>query len=271
MHLDFASLGLVKKNGIWYADNKAFVSYPDDGNNSCFQIEDKSFWFRHRNNCISELVKQFHKSGTFFDIGGGNGFVAKAIQDLEIDTVLVEPGDKGCINAINRKIKNVVCSTVEDAGFPENSMQSIGVFDVVEHFDDDMGLLKTLNKFLEKDGLLFISVPAYNFLWSVDDDYAGHFHRYTLGSLNEKLRKAGFKTEYSTYIFSILPLPVFLFRSLPSKIGIRKKPNYETNKPSEHTKDSSLLPKVWQWEIDQIKQQKKIPVGGSCLVVAKKI
>jgi len=61
--------------GIWYATHQETVSYPTDGNDECFGIEDSSFWFRHRNSCIVELVKMFppQGSGPIFDVGGGTG------------------------------------------------------------------------------------------------------------------------------------------------------------------------------------------------------
>jgi len=45
------------ETGIHYADHFSNVSYPKDGNELCFDIEDKSFWFRHRNDCIIEMIK----------------------------------------------------------------------------------------------------------------------------------------------------------------------------------------------------------------------
>lgn len=56
----FASLR-IGSDGIWYPTNSAdeAVSYPTDGNALCFQVEDSSFWFKHRNACITTLVKAF--------------------------------------------------------------------------------------------------------------------------------------------------------------------------------------------------------------------
>ncbi len=271
MAFDFSAIGLVNKDGIWYAKQNVPISYPEHANEVFFEIEEHSFWFRHRNNCIAEVIKRFPFKGAFFDIGGGNGYVARGIQALGIETILVEPGEGGCANAKRRNIDNVVCSTIEDAGFEKNSMPAIGVFDVVEHFKDDVGLLQSLHGYLQKDGLLFVTVPAFNMLWSNEDDYAGHFNRYTLGTLQQRLAQAGFKVEYETYMFSILPLPVFLLRSIPSKLGLRKKSDYESEKPGEHKSESALLGKIWNWELNKIRKGDKIPMGGSCLVVARKV
>ena len=270
MGIDFYTKGLIKKDGIWYAEKKTAISYPDEGNEICFQLEENSFWFRHRNNCIVALVKKFSPNGLFFDVGGGNVFVAKAIEEAGIETVLVEPGEKGCINARKRNLSNIVCSTIEDAGFEKGTLPAIGAFDVVEHFKDDRALLNTMHDYLVKDGLVFITVPAYSILWSKEDTDAGHYNRYTLGSLSKKLNAAGFDVEYATYIFSILPLPVFMFRTIPTILGLNKKPRGAEHYTSDHKSESSLINKVWAWELARIKANKTIPFGGSCLIVAKK-
>lgn len=38
---------LIEKDGIFYSKNKGKISYPEDGNDTCFNIEDNSFWFKH--------------------------------------------------------------------------------------------------------------------------------------------------------------------------------------------------------------------------------
>ncbi|GHU52909.1 hypothetical protein FACS189496_3720 [Bacilli bacterium] len=59
--------------GIFYlSDEKAVCSYPEEGNNQCFQIEDDSFWFKHRNKIIETVVNNYsQKNSVFFDVGGG--------------------------------------------------------------------------------------------------------------------------------------------------------------------------------------------------------
>lgn len=268
MSVENFSKDLVNHDGIWHSRAKKNISYPNEGNDGCFQIEDNSFWFRHRNNCIAELIKRFSPGNAFFDIGGGNGFVAKGIQGLGIDTFLVEPGEGGCVNGRKRGVKNVICSTLEDAGFEENSLPALGAFDVVEHIESDVAILNSFNRFLKKDGLCFITVPAYRFIWSNDDDYAGHYNRYTLKELNGKLESAGFDILYSSYLFSILPLTIFFFRSIPSRI---KGKNYKMEAAKDdHNREIAVLNKIWDWEFNRVKAGKSVPFGSSCLVVAKK-
>ena len=103
--------------GIYFADSSEKVSYPEDGNNNCYEIEENSFWFRHRNNCIIEMIKNFRSStdGSIFDIGGGNGFVAKGLMDAGFEVVMVEPGIRGVRNGKKRGLPHVICATTHTA------------------------------------------------------------------------------------------------------------------------------------------------------------
>lgn len=263
-----------KDNGIYYSVMNSDISYPEDGNSNCFQIEKDSFWFNHRNDVILEAVKKYSPKKFFFDIGGGNGFVAKGLQESGVKVVLVEPGHQGALNAKRRNIKKVVCATLEDAQFNKSSIESMGMFDVVEHIQDDIGFLKDAHSYLEKGGYIYITVPAYKFLWSKEDDFAGHYRRYSLSQLETLVNKCGFDVVYSTYIFSILPLPVFLSRTIPTKLGLAKKSSDINKNKREHNNNkgffNSILNRIWRWELQNIKKAKKIPFGGSSFVVAKK-
>ncbi len=166
-------------DGIWVASSQRGISYPEDGNDACFELEDNSFWFRHRNRVIVDLVRSFCPDELFFDIGGGNGCVAKALQDAGFRVALVEPGRGGVRNARLRGLETVVQSTLEDAGFAPESIGAAGIFDVLEHIESDGEFASMLHRYLRPDGYLFVTVPAYPFLWSVDDVHAGHYRRYT--------------------------------------------------------------------------------------------
>ncbi len=266
---------LEKREALFFSKHETDVSYPDEGNALCFQIEDNSFWFRHRNNCIIETVKNFMPDGFFFDIGGGNGFVAKALQEAGIQCVLVEPGVSGAINANERGIENVICATLEDAGFEENSLPAVGLFDVVEHIEDDYAFLSLVFSRIKPGGHVFITVPAHKWLWSDEDSHAGHFRRYTIKSLNNRLRDAGFQVVFQTYFFSLLPLPILLFRSIPSRIGLYKQPENLEKYRKDHRPKTGVVQKIldgfWKYELKRIKRKSMVPFGGSVLMVGKKM
>jgi len=274
MHVENYTTELIEKNGIFFAKKEEQVSYPENGNEICFQLEEESFWFKHRNDCIVEAVLKYCPKNVFFDIGGGNGFVSERLQKSGIPTVLVEPGIQGCINAKKRNVQPVICSTLDNASFNKNTLPSIGLFDVVEHIENDASFLSQAFTLLRDDGYIFISVPAFMALWSDEDVKAGHFRRYRTQDLENVLTRLGFTIEYSTYIFSVLPVAVFLFRVIPTKMGLIRKPG----SLNEHKKDhrarkgivNFLLERLWRYEVKSIKRGRRIPIGGSCFVVARK-
>ena len=163
---------------------------------------------------------------------------------------------------------------MQEANFENNSLANVGLFDVVEHIEDDLGFLKMIYEYTEKDGLVYITVPAYNFLWSNEDKDAGHYRRYTTESISNCLKKAGFKIQYSSYIFSTLPLPIFLSRSLPSKLGFNKKSDDFSKHKNEHNIKKGKIQLIMDWFLDKeilnIKNGKKTSQGSSCFVIAKK-
>ena len=247
------------------------------GNDQCFEIEDKSFWFQHRNACIIELVKKFPPPGIgpIFDVGGGNGFVAKGLMDAGRDVVLVEPRSAGARNARKRGLQHVVCATTQSAGFKPGSLPAIGVFDVVEHIEDDVAFLRHLHDLLEPGGMLYLAVPAYNFLWSDADDYAGHFRRYSFKTLEKLCSSTYLNVQFLTGVFPWLIAPLSLFRALPYRLVGKSKKNITDVKATinDHSLPAWLerfVKKLNEWECARISRGIPIPLGASLLLAAKK-
>jgi SAM-dependent methyltransferase len=247
------------------------VSYPADGNAVCFQVEDDSFWFKHRNRCIIEAVAQFPPGGHILDIGGGNGWVARALIAAGFRTVLVEPGYEGAENArTHRRLPEVINATLEDAGFASGSVPAAGLFDVLEHIEDDERFLRTVADLLKPGGYVYLTVPAQRWLWSLADVDAGHFRRYTTDLVRERFERAGFTVPYVTYFFEVLVLPAFLLRSLPYSLGLTRRGDPRTEHTGGSPKVSALIERLLKREIDVIAARRTLMTGTSCLLVARK-
>lgn len=256
-------------DGVWRGRGTEPVSYPGGGNVDCFAIEDRSFWFAHRNACILALLRRFPTAGPFFDIGGGNGFVAAALQaEGGIPVVLVEPGADGVRHAQARGLRTVAHATLKEARFRDGSLPAIGFFDVLEHIGDEQGFLGEVRRCLAADGRIYVTVPAGRWLWSDADVQAGHFRRYTRASLKRVLQCAGFRPLFMTKVFCILPLPLFLCRSLPSLFGRRQLPGRSYSNQHQPT-GRTFLAHLWLWELSWLACGRSIPWGTSCLAVAE--
>ncbi len=105
----------------------------------------------------------------------------------------VEPAqldlDKDIHEITSRKIDTIVC------------------LDVLEHVEDDCGLLMRFNEMLQPGGHLLIKVPAGRWLFGSIDEASGHFRRYTKSELRQKAQRCGWdviKLHYMN-IFGVLP------------------------------------------------------------------
>ncbi len=207
------------------------------GNNSCYEIEDRSFWFKNRNSIISEGVKKQSIDSPIFDVGGGNGFVSNYLDTLGFETVLVEPGIDGCLNGKGKGLKNIINSNFDTTHFYPNSIPNIGIFDVLEHVENQHQFLKTICTNMIPDGRLFITVPAFQSLWSEEDNQAGHYRRYRNKELRELIENYGFELLYDLYFYSFLVIPIFIFRTIPSMFGIYNTSSQQSK--SQHLSNSN--------------------------------
>ena len=259
------------QDGIFRAPSSCSVSYPEDGHAICFQLEDRSFWFQHRNECIAAAVKRFSPDGPILEVGGGNGYVSRRLIDEGFDCVLLEPGNTGATNARARGIENVICATLEEAQFEKGSLSAIAAFDVIEHIENDRAFIGHCSDVLKPGGLLYGTLPAHQTLWSMHDVTAGHYRRHSKDSLMELLN-GKFELLYFTYFFASLIVPIYITKALPYKLfgasGL-------LSKNAEHGSSGGLvvdiLRPLLKKEVCRVSRGERMRVGASCLFVAKNI
>jgi len=258
--------------GLLESASNHLVSYPESRHGGCYSVEDASFWFGHRNRCITSTVARFPPGGMIFDIGGGNGFVTGALREAGFPSVLVEPGRSGIDNARARGLTPVVWSTFEDAGFRSQSLAAAGLFDVLEHIEDDVAFLREVRDCLVPGGRLYLTVPAYQLLWSHEDKVVGHWRRYRRSSLTAVLDKAGFDVKHISHLFWFLPVPILLFRVLPSML----RPHAESlSRQVEQDHSLSglsrrLVAVLLNPELAMVARGRRIPIGSSIVAVAER-
>jgi SAM-dependent methyltransferase len=257
--------------GIWSSARTARVAYPEGDNATCFSLEDSSFWFRHRNRCILAAVTKYRPSGFILDVGGGNGFVARALIDAGFETVLLEPGPEGAQNAKrSRAIPDVICASLEDAAIRDGAVPAVGMFDVIEHIEDDRGLAAQVHRILEPGGYFYVTVPAFNWLWSGADVDALHYRRYNHATMAAALERH-FRIVYLTALFERLVPAFFLARTLPYALGLsgRSGAQFKTEHQPGGAAGTAVLERLLAHEVGCIARGRSLRVGSSLLVVAQ--
>ncbi len=259
-------------DGIWRARKSAAIDYPDEANAFCFAVEDRSFWFAHRNRIIVEAVRRFPPAGPIADIGAGNGFVSLALTQAGFPTMVIEPGPAGARNARSRGLSPVVCATLDDAALEPASLSAGGLFDVLEHIDDERRFLAELRRVLAPGARLYLTVPAFRWLWSSEDDLVGHHRRYSIAALRRALEQCGFEVDYATYFFAPLPAPLLLLRTIPSLLRRANDARSQADRgraPAVRAAVAGVATRLLSPELRFVRSGRRIPFGTSVLAVAR--
>lgn len=85
-----------------------------------------------------------------------------------------------------------------------NSMECIIMMDVLEHIQDDSAFLKLVLDKLMRNGILIVTVPAFESLFSSHDTYLKHYRRYNYVELRELLLSNNLHIVRSHYFYSTL-------------------------------------------------------------------
>ncbi len=267
-----AGTGLVEiADRMWIASRNASVSYPAEAHSSLAQIEATSFWFAHRNDVINTVLARFAPAGPIVDVGGGNGFVSSDLVRRGHSCIVIEPGDDAARIAHHRGL-TVVKAPFDRMLFRPGAVAALGLFDVIEHNADDVGFLADCLDVLAPGGHVYVTVPALRWLWSSDDDYAGHQRRYSRSTLAHALARAGFDVRFVSYFFSALVPPLFLLRTLPSALGLRKvtTPKDAVGHHSAGGRLANFARRAFAFERAAIGRDMTLPFGTSLVAVARR-
>jgi SAM-dependent methyltransferase len=242
-----------------------------------FAAEERHFWFRSRNRCIAAATTLIPNGSDIRDVlehGCGTGFVLTQLQRLfpHAKVMGADPFAEGLALARRRFAGPLIQTDLIGAGFREQ-FDLIGLFDVLEHLDDDVGVLRAIREQLRPGGRLLLTVPAHMALWSDYDIASGHRRRYSRPQLETQLGAAGFKTEYCTgFMFALQPL-VYLRRRLHGVLNKgAKKPETANERVRRELLIHPLLNRLLElllWpEPMWIARGRRLPGGTSILALA---
>jgi SAM-dependent methyltransferase len=234
------------------------------------RLEARNFWFRSRNQLIIWTLNKYCKDfQSFLEVGCGTGFVLSGVSQAFSGTTLLgsEIFTAGLGYAAAR-LPSVKFIQMDARNIPyRDEFDVIGAFDVLEHIEDDVTVLREVRAALKANGFLFITVPQHGWLWSPVDDYACHVRRYSASELHTKLESVGFEIVRSTSFVSLL-LPAMLLSR------VKQRHAQSSIDPADELKLSrslnAFLYKVMQAEVALIKSGINLPIGGSRLVVARR-
>jgi SAM-dependent methyltransferase len=189
------------------------------------ELLDNSQWLRTYNKDTARLLhsatifKESHercaiesapKIKRVLDFGAGIGTITRLIRELDPSS------DYFCVEldeSLHSLLPGWATVSTQLLDSWTGSMDLIVTSNVIEHIEDDAGILRQLYKTLTDNGMISIYVPACPALWTRMDDNVGHFRRYTMKSLTMLLEDSGFTIENIRYVDSVGGFATFLYRA----------------------------------------------------------
>ena len=135
------------------------------------------------------------------DVGAGSGFFSKMLlrETTAKSAICVDPAYTEDRSEIQSG-KPIAYRRVHAAG----DADVILLMDVLEHVDDDVGLLRAYAEPARPGTRFIVSVPAFSWLWSAHDEFLEHRRRYTLNQTLRVLTRAGLSPVTGFYFFGAL-------------------------------------------------------------------
>ena len=181
------------------------MTFPDEAPGFLYEVKAGHFWFTHRRLAIRDAARACltgRNGARVLDLGCGDGEVLAELAN-DFAAVGMDPRINDLALAMRRGARRLVAA---DGGHPPFSrgFDLVGLFDVVEHVEDDAGLLRTAAGLVVTGGFVLLTVPADPKLWGKYDRYAGHHRRYSRSALEELLRRCGLEPIRILPLFRLL-------------------------------------------------------------------
>jgi SAM-dependent methyltransferase len=245
------------------------------------EVEGSHWWFVGRRaileSFLKSIVDKMSKSLAPLDADKGVRFPLR-ILDVGCGTganieMLSQYGDAEGVDVSDdalefcrKKGLTVQKGLAERLPYDDGSFDLTTALDVIEHLDDDVEGLKEMYRVTREGGYSLFFVPAFMWLWGVQDDISNHRIRYTRSQIIERIERAGYKVERATYANITFFPPILAGRTLMKLTGI--KPESENNITISGL--NGIMGKIFSSESLWLKNF-NLPFGVSIVVVAKKM
>jgi 2-polyprenyl-3-methyl-5-hydroxy-6-metoxy-1,4-benzoquinol methylase len=171
-----------------------------------YEIEKTHWWCVARQGIVEDVIDRWiglPAGARVLDVGCGTGAVLEALS-ARFEAYGTDTSQLAIDLCRQRGLANAFCCTVET--FPRRALQFdlVTMLDVIEHIDDDLGVLRAAQCVLKPGGWTLVTVPAYQFLWGPHDVVNHHKRRYTRAGLRCVLRAAGLELRMLSYFNTIL-------------------------------------------------------------------
>jgi SAM-dependent methyltransferase len=185
------------------------------------RLEEEHWWFRARRRILKALLPRdmlWHQGMRVLEIGCGPGGNLHEIYPDVAELTGLEPNAENAKWAAQHSRAQVHVGAIGDlpTQIEKNGYDVVCLFDVLEHIENDADALAEIKGLIRADGALALTVPAFMWLWGLQDIVSKHYRRYTRQGLTDLLSTCGFAvrraTYFNTFLFPAVAVARFIAR-----------------------------------------------------------
>ena len=238
------------------------------------RLEREHWWFRGRRAVYLDLLQtalRGHRPARVLDVGAGVGGFLSELQTLGDEVHHTDLSHAALAHAATRERARGVQASAVALPYASMSFDLVCLFDVLEHIEDDAAVLEEVERVLNPEGIVILSVPAHAWLWSENDRVAEHVRRYSRRGLLELLGASRLILERCTFTNAALfpAIVAFVLASEAARrVGLAPQGATNLSVPAPRWLDAALyrafvaeLPLARRWDL---------PFGHSLLAILKK-
>lgn len=158
-------------------------------------------WYYHSKAAALRRMVGHLNAKRILDVGAGSGFfsrnlIAETAAQSALCVDIGYPADR------DDQVAGKPVLYRRDTGPTDCDL--VLMMDVLEHVDDDRGLLRHYAAKVPSGACFLVTVPAFRFLWSGHDVFLEHKRRYRLGEIEAAIRDAGLQVVRGAYYFGLV-------------------------------------------------------------------
>jgi len=238
-----------------------------------YEVEGAHWWFAGRRRILESFLEEIvarlnvpeGARPRVLDVGCGTGANLEMLRQFG-EAEGVDVSEEALQFCRVRGLNSVKLGAAEALPYGDESFDLVTALDVVEHLNDAAAGLREMRRVLRRDGRALLFVPAFMWLWGVQDDVSHHRRRYTLPQLRRIVEQAGFAVERATYANLTFFAPILLGRALMRLTGARPQSENNINVSALNGVLGRILGAERFWL-----RRASFPFGVSAVCVARKL
>ena len=170
-----------------------------------YQQEKTYWWFVGRRRLIRDCFlrhrarqKADQAHPRLLDVGCGTGAMLDDFAGLGL-AVGTDVSPVALQFCRQRGQQSVLFADAAHLPFRSAAFDCVAAMDVIEHIEDDFAVLREFDRVCAPRGVVMLTVPALQWLWTTRDDRLGHKRRYHRRQLIARAEQAGFRVEKASY------------------------------------------------------------------------